>query len=79
MTAYVRIPCRSQADAKEFALRLEADGYTVRRRWKAVIACTETRHEAELLARKLHLETRTDTESLRKPSWSSRFAIVTRP
>ena len=29
----VRIPCRSHAEAKELALRLEADGYGVVRRW----------------------------------------------
>jgi hypothetical protein len=50
---FVRIPCRSRADAKELALRLEADDYAAVRRWKAVIARTETREEAEQLARRL--------------------------
>ena len=51
--AFVRIPCRSHADAKELALRLKADDYRVVRRWKAVIAGTETREEADQLARRL--------------------------
>jgi hypothetical protein len=52
----VRIPCRSYADVKELALRLEADGYPVARRWRAVIARTQTRKDGEELARKLRLD-----------------------
>ena len=44
------------ADAKELALRLEADGHGVVRRWSYVIAGVETREEAERLARSLHGE-----------------------
>jgi len=41
-SAFVRISCRSRAEAKELALRLEAHGYAaVVRRWKTVIASTE--------------------------------------
>jgi hypothetical protein len=53
--AFLRIVCRSHADAKELALRLEADGYGAVRRWKSVIACSETHEEAEQLALKLRL------------------------
>ena len=53
--AFVRIPCRSHADAKELALRLKADDYGAVRRWKAVIASTETHEEAERLARRLRV------------------------
>ena len=53
--AFVRIPCRSHADAKELALRLQADDYNAVRRWKAVIARTETHEEAERLARGLQV------------------------
>jgi hypothetical protein len=53
--AFVRIPCRSHADAKELALRLKADDYVAVRRWKAVIARTETHEEAERLARRLQV------------------------
>jgi len=49
------IPCKSHAEAKELALRLRADGHGAARRWKAVVACTETREQAEQLARKLEL------------------------
>jgi hypothetical protein len=52
----VRIPCRSYGDAKELALRLEADGYSVVRRRRTVIARTETRAQGEELARKLQLD-----------------------
>jgi hypothetical protein len=52
----VRIRCRSYGDAKELALRLEADGYAVVRRRRIVIARTETRDEGEELARKLQLD-----------------------
>jgi hypothetical protein len=52
----VRIPCRSYGDAKEFALRLEADGYSVARRRRSVLARVETREESEELARKLQLD-----------------------
>jgi hypothetical protein len=51
--ASIRIHCRSHADAKELALRLEADGYRAWSRWTAVIARTKTREEAARLARVL--------------------------
>jgi hypothetical protein len=49
----LRIPCHSRAEAKELALRLEADGYRVRRRRRDVVAGTESEHAAEVLAAKL--------------------------
>jgi hypothetical protein len=51
----VRIPCRSNADAKDLALRLQADGYSAVRRWKAVIARTESREQAVQLLQKLRI------------------------
>jgi hypothetical protein len=54
----VRIQCRSRADAKELALRLEADGYRAAFHWKAVVARTRTQEEAEQLARKLRVDVR---------------------
>ena len=50
----VRIPCRSHHEARELAVRLEADGYGVVRRWSYVIAGTATREDAEALAANLH-------------------------
>jgi len=47
---FVRIPCRSRADAKELALRLQADDRNAVCRWQAVVVSTETRVEAEQLA-----------------------------
>src|SRR5262249_26816763 len=49
----VRIPCRSYDDVKELALRLEADGYSVSRRLRAVLVRTATRERGEQLVRKL--------------------------
>ena len=49
----VRIPCGSYGEVKELALRLEADGYSVSRRLRAVLARTDTRERGEQLARKL--------------------------
>ena len=46
----IRIPCRSNADATDLALRLQADGYRAARRWKAVIARAETNADAARLA-----------------------------
>jgi hypothetical protein len=48
---FVRISCRSHAEAKELALRLEADGYhAVVRRWRTVIASTEPGDEVERMS-----------------------------
>lgn len=49
----LRIPCHSRDEAKELALRLEADGYRVCRRRRDVVASTESEHAAEILAGKL--------------------------
>jgi hypothetical protein len=52
----VRVECDSRDDAHELAHRLQQEGYGVVRRWRYVIAGTETREEAEALARRLHGE-----------------------
>jgi len=52
----VRITCRSYGDAKELALRLAADGYSVARRRRAVVARVATREGGEELVRKLQLD-----------------------
>jgi hypothetical protein len=71
----VRIPCRSHAEAKELALRLEADGYGVVRRWSYVIAGTPTRDEAERLARSLHGEVEPGGELVWETSPGNPFAV----
>jgi hypothetical protein len=53
---FVRIRCSSRSDAKELALRLQADGYRVTRRRKLVIAGTDTPEDAASLPLRLHLE-----------------------
>jgi hypothetical protein len=71
----VRIPCRSHAEAKELALRLEADGYGVVRRWSYVIAGTETREQAEQLAESLHGEVEAGGELVWETQPSNPFAV----
>jgi hypothetical protein len=71
----VRIPCRSHDEAKELALRLEADGYGVVRRWSYVIAGTATREEAEELARTLHGEVEPGGELVYETAPQNPFAV----
>jgi hypothetical protein len=52
----VRVECSSRAQAKRLADELEAEGYGVARRHHFVIAGTETREEADELARRVHGE-----------------------
>jgi hypothetical protein len=52
----VRVELGSQAEARELAERLEEEGYGVARRYRYVIAGTETKEEAEALAEQLHGE-----------------------
>jgi hypothetical protein len=71
----VRIPCRSWDDAKELALRLEADGYSVSRRLRVVLARTETRERGEQLARKLRRGAVVESKrGARRPRFA--FALV---
>jgi hypothetical protein len=73
----LRIQCGSSADAKELALRLEADGYAVARRRRAVIVRTETRSAGEELARKLQLDAVVSSgRSQRRPRGAWRLVAV---
>jgi hypothetical protein len=71
----VRIPCRSHHEARELALRLEADGYGVVRRWSYVIAGTATREEADALARSLHGQVEAGGELVWETTPGNPFAI----
>jgi hypothetical protein len=52
----VRVECASREEAHELADRLTQEGFGVARRFTFVIAGTETRAEAEELAKRLHGE-----------------------
>jgi len=69
----VRIPCRSYDDVKELALRLEADGYSVSRRLRAVLVRTATRERGEQLVRKLRRDAVVED---RRGARRSRFAFA---
>jgi alkylhydroperoxidase family enzyme len=71
----VRIPCGSHEEAKELALRLEADGYGVVRRWSYVIAGTATKEQAEELAKSLHGEVEPGGELVWEVPRRNPFAI----
>jgi hypothetical protein len=71
----VRIPCRSHAEAKELAARLEADDYGVVRRWSYVIAGTETREQADKLAQSLHGQVEAGGELVWETLPSNPFAV----
>ena len=52
----VRVECDSRAEAEDLAAQLEAEGYGVVRRFRYVVAGTETREDADALAARLHGE-----------------------
>jgi hypothetical protein len=52
----VRVECASHRDARRLADELEAEGYSVARRWKYLIAGAASRADAEALARRVHGE-----------------------
>lgn len=52
----VRVECSSAREARDVADRLREEGYGVVRTWRYVFAGTETREEAEALARRVHGE-----------------------
>jgi hypothetical protein len=52
----VRVECTSRAEAEELAGQLEAEGYGVLRRFRYLVVGTDTREEAEALAKRLHGE-----------------------
>ena len=50
----VRVPCGSRREAFELAERLESEGYRPVRRWRFLVVGTDTRDDAEALAKRLH-------------------------
>jgi hypothetical protein len=52
----VRAGCNSRREATALAERLEREGYRPLRRWRYLIVGTDTREDADALARRLHGE-----------------------
>jgi hypothetical protein len=52
----VRVGCNSRREATALAERLEREGYRPLRRWRYLIVGTDTREDADTLARRLHGE-----------------------
>src|SRR2546423_13947436 len=50
----VRVECHSLREARDLAEQLEREGHSVTRTFRYVIAGTETREEAQELARRVH-------------------------
>ncbi len=71
----VRTPCRPPAEAKDLALRLDADGYGVVRRGSNVTAGTPTREQAEALAPSLHGEVEPGSELVWETTPDNPFAV----
>ena len=71
----VRIPCSSHKAAHELAGRLEAEGYSVVRRWRYLIAGTTTREQAEELARRFHGEAEPGGELVYEVAPGNAFAV----
>jgi hypothetical protein len=58
----VRVELESHEQAAQLADRLEAEGYSVVRRWRYVLAGTASREEADALARRVHGEVEAGSE-----------------
>ncbi len=71
----VRIECDSHAEASELADRLEAEGYSVERRWRYVIVGTATEEEARALAERLHGEVQVGGEVVWESVPGNPFAV----
>ncbi len=52
----VRVECKTHADARALADRLEAEGYPVERRWRYLIVGASSKEDAESLAARVHGE-----------------------
>jgi (2Fe-2S) ferredoxin len=71
----VRVDCRSHREARELADRLEADGYSVARRWRYVIAGAASREDAAALAQRVHGEVEPGGELVYEVNPTNPFAI----
>jgi hypothetical protein len=71
----VRIERSSHHEATELADQLEAEGYSVERRWRYVIAGAATREDADALATRLHGEVEAGGELVWETMPGNPFAV----
>jgi hypothetical protein len=71
----VRVDCESHEQARELADELEAEGYSVLRRFRYVIAGTASREDAEELAQRVSGEVEPGSELVWEVSPHNPFAI----
>ena len=71
----VRVECASHAEANELADRLEAEGYSVDRRWRYLIVGTASEEDARALAKRLHGEVQLGGEVVWKSMPGNPFAV----
>lgn len=72
----VRVGCRTADAARALAEQLEAEGYGVVRRWRYVLAGTETREQAEALAARVQGEVEPGGELVWEVTPANPFALL---
>jgi hypothetical protein len=71
----VRVACPSHAAARALADRLEAEGYSVERRWQYLIAGAASKEDAEALAARVHGEVEPGGEAIWETVPGNPFAV----
>ncbi|HET8606281.1 MAG TPA: hypothetical protein VFL66_04550 [Gaiellaceae bacterium] len=72
----VRVDCRTADAARALAEQLEAEGYGVVRRWRYVLAGTETREQADALAARVQGEVEPGGELVWEVTPANPFALL---
>jgi hypothetical protein len=71
----VRVTLPSHGEARTLAGKLESEGYSVERRWRDLIVGTDSKEDAETLARRLHGEVEPGGELVWETVPGNPFAI----
>jgi hypothetical protein len=71
----VRVTLPSHGEARTLAGKLESEGYSVERRWRYLIVGTDSKEDAETLARRLHGEVEPGGELVWETVPGNPFAI----
>jgi hypothetical protein len=71
----VRVSCESRGRAKDLAEQLEREGYRPVRRWRYLVVGTDTREDAEKLAKRLHGEVELSGEVVWEEATGPRGAV----